>query len=208
MPFRISINRTQYTRRTHQFLALGCLITASTLAPNLLAANNPGAHQHGHALLQMAVEENRIDLMFSSPTHNLAGFEHEARTEDERNLLADVRAWLESTPLINTDTGDCRVSAATVELGGNENGHGDDDHGHHDEDHHDHDHHQEEETTHRDYDVSQLLVCDRIASQQAFTSALLDRFQELEELTIEWVSPSGQGSARLTSSNPVFSISN
>jgi len=198
---------------------LGCLIAACSLAPAALAADNPGAHEHGHARLQMAVEENRIDLMLNSPAHNLAGFEHKARTEEEKHQLADIKRWLETTPLINTAAADCRVTAAAVELGGEEEygEHGHHDHGHedghhddehHEDEHHGHDEHHHDEATHREYDVSQQLECDRIGASQEFSSALMERFEGMEELTVEWVSPSGQGSARLSPSNGAFTLSN
>jgi len=183
---------------------LGCMIAACSLAPVALAADNPGAHEHGHARLQMAVEENRIDLMLNSPAYNLAGFEHGARTDAEKSRLADISRWLETTPLINTAAADCRVTAAAVELGGEEENHDGDTHhedGHHDEEHHG-------EATHREYDVSQQLECNRIDADQEFTSALMERFEGMAELTIEWVSPSGQGSARLTPSNRAFTANN
>ncbi|MBE95501.1 DUF2796 domain-containing protein [Marinobacter sp.] len=183
---------------------LGCMIAACSLAPVALAADNPGAHEHGHARLQMAVEENRIDLMLNSPAYNLAGFEHGARTDAEKSRLADISRWLETTPLINTAAADCRVTAAAVELGGEEENHDGDTHhedGHHDEEHHG-------EATHREYDVSQQLECNRIDADQEFTSALMERFEGMAELTIEWVSPSGQGSARLTPSNRAFTVNN
>ncbi|WP_421911413.1 DUF2796 domain-containing protein [Marinobacter sp.] len=183
---------------------LGCMIAACSLAPVALAADNPGAHEHGHARLQMAVEENRIDLMLNSPAYNLAGFEHGARTDAEKSRLADISRWLETTPLINTAAADCRVTAAAVELGGEEENHDGDTHhedGHHDEEHHG-------EATHREYDVSQQLECNRIDADQEFTSALMERFEGMEELTIEWVSPSSQGSARLTPSNRAFTVNN
>lgn len=187
----------------------GCIIAACSLAPVALAADNPGAHEHGHARLQVAVEENRIDLMLNSPAYNLAGFEHGARTEAEKSRLADINRWLETTPLVNTAAADCRVTAAAVELGGEEENHGGDthhNHGHDEHDHHDEDHH--EEATHREYDVSQQLACNRLNADQEFTSALLERFEGMEELTVEWVSPSGQGSARLTRSNRAFTVNN
>ena len=183
---------------------IGCMIAACSLAPVALAADNPGAHEHGHARLQMAVEENRIDLMLNSPAYNLAGFEHGARTDAEKSRLADISRWLETTPLINTAAADCRVTAAAVELGGEEENHDGDTHhedGHHDEEHHG-------EATHREYDVSQQLECNRIDADQEFTSALMERFEDMAELTIEWVSPSGQGSARLTPSNRAFTVNN
>lgn len=193
---------------------LGCMIAACSLAPVALAADNPGAHEHGHARLQMAVEENRIDLMLNSPAYNLAGFEHGARTEAEKGRLADINLWLETTPLVNTAAANCRVTAAAVELGGGEENHGGDthhDHGHDEHDHHEDGHRDEEhhgEATHREYDVSQQLECDRIDADQEFTSALMEKFEGMEELTIEWVSPSGQGSARLTPSNRAFTVNN
>ena len=190
--------------RPRSLHTLGCMVAACSLAPMALAADNPGAHEHGHARLQMAVEENRIDLMLNSPAYNLAGFEHGARTEAEKSRLADISRWLETTPLINTAAADCRVTAAAVELGGEEENHDGDTHhedGHHDEEHHG-------EATHREYDVSQQLECNRIDADQEFTSALMERFEGMAELTIEWVSPSGQGSARLTPSNRAFTVNN
>ncbi len=214
MPIHVSPSRGLHTNRAQSLLLIGCLIATCTLAPTTFAADNPGAHEHGHARWQMAVEENRIDLMFNSPAFNLAGFEHEAHTEEETDQLADINRWLETTPLVNTAAADCRVTATTVELGGSMEAHGGDDHDHHDhhnedhhdEDHHDHGGHEHEETTHREYDVSQQLECGRIGASQEFTSALMERFQGMEELTVEWVSPSGQGSARLTSSTGTFTV--
>lgn len=203
------IQMLAFPGRPRPLLALGCLFATGFLAAPALAADNPGAHEHGHARLQMAVEENRIDLMFNSPAFNLAGFEHEARTGGEKSQLADINRWLETTPLVNTSATDCRVTAAAVELGGHMEAHGEDDHDDHhdhDEDHHDHDGHEHGETMHREYDVSQQLECGRIGASQEFTSALMDRFQAMEELTIEWVGPSGQGSARLTPSTRTFTV--
>lgn len=207
MPIQMSINPTPHKNRTASLLAGGILFAAFSVAPAALAANNPGAHEHGHARLQMAVEENRIDLMFDSPAHNLAGFEHEARTEGEKNQLAEIQRWLETTPLLNTKADNCRVRAAAVELGGKMDAHSEGHH-EHDDGHHGHDEHRHEETTHREYGVSQQLECDRIGANEEFMSALMDRFQNLEELTVEWVSPSGQGSARLTPTERTFTFSN
>lgn len=201
------IQMLAFPGRPRPLLALGCLLATGFLAAPAHAADNPGAHQHGHARLQMAVEESRIDLMFNSPAFNLAGFEHEARTEDEKSQLADINRWLETTPLVNTSATDCHVTAAAVELGGHLGAHGEDnqdDHHDHEEDQHEHEH---GETTHREYDVSQQLECGHIGTSQEFTSALMDRFQAMEELTVEWVSPYGQGSARLTPSTRAFTVS-
>lgn len=215
-------------RRTQSLRFFGYLIAACGLPALTLAADNPGAHEHGQARLQMAVEGSAIDLMFVSPAYNLAGFEHQARTDDEKKLLAEISHWLETVPLVNTDTGSCRVTSATVQLGGDTGAHArhdhhekkyhEDEHQHedkhqHQEHHHGGHHHKEkhgdhhkEEASHRDYEVAQQLVCDGITGSDTLTSALPERFPELEKLTVEWVGPAGQGSALITPSARRFTL--
>lgn len=198
MPIQTSTVLKSRATRAQPFLALGYLLSACTLPVATYAADNPGAHEHGHARLQIAIERNSIDLMFTSPAYNLAGFEHQARTDEERNRLAEIKQWLNTTPLVHMDDANCRITTATVELGDEDT---EDDHGqgHHDDD---------EKASHREYDVSQQLQCEGLGANRELTSALMEKFENLEELTVEWVSQSGQGSARLTSSNRAFTISN
>ncbi|NMT62343.1 ZrgA family zinc uptake protein [Marinobacter orientalis] len=198
MTIQTPIKRKPTAGRLQPFFAIGYLFAAFSLPALSHAADNPGAHEHGHARLQIAVENNSIDLIFTSPAYNLAGFEHEARSDEEKNRLAEISQWLDTTPLVNTEAADCRITGATVELGGQS--------GKEDHDHHDHggDH---EESTHREYDVSQQLECDDTGARMTLTSALMEKFGNLEELAVEWVSPSGQGSARLARTNRAFTVS-
>lgn len=188
---------TSRASRTQRFLATGYLLTACSL-PAAYGAGNPGTHEHGHALLQIALENNNIDLIFTSPAYNLAGFEHEARTDEERKRLAQIKQWLKTTPLVNTATGSCRVSAATIDLEGEDR---EDDHGHTQHAH-------QEKATHREYEVSQQLTCEGLSASRELTPALMGEFSNLEKLAVEWVSESGQGSARLTPANRAFTIDN
>jgi len=194
----------------------GFLLAGSILSWQALAADNPGAHEHGHAALQLAIENNRMELIFTSPAYNLAGFEYQARTDQEKQQLANIRQWLETTPLINTESATCTLKSATVSLGGETGSH--DDHDHHDEheahaEHghgHEEEHHEEhhgEKTTHRDYEVTQQLSCDSLARNALLTSPLPARFPQLEELEIEWVGAGGQGSSRVTPANRTFRVS-
>ena len=214
MPVQMPTPRRERSNWPQPYLALGYLLAACSLPGYGYAADNPGAHEHGHARLQIAVENNSIDLMFTSPAYNLAGFEHEARTDEEKRRLSEINHWLNNTPLVDTEAASCRVTAAVVELGG-ETDH--DDHGHHEEhrheEHHNEEHHHDheeghEKAAHREYDVSQQLQCDDLGAGLTLTSALLEEFGNLEELAVEWVTQSGQGSARLTSVNRAFTINN
>ena len=78
-------------------------LASAALAPLTAgAANNPSAHQHGHAELQVAIDGNTADVFVRSPAYNLLGFEHEPRTEQQHQQLADLEPWL-IQPLYTSD---------------------------------------------------------------------------------------------------------
>ena len=174
---------------TNAILAATILTAGSTFA-----RDNPGAHQHGHAELQLAIDGNQIDLIFTSPAYNLLGFEHRARTEEEKALVNQTTTWLGETPLVDTAEAGCTVMSAVVhhQAGSDDHGH---DHGHA----HDHDdkHSGENGSTHSDFEVTQTLTCARLNASEALSTPLTVRFPEIEHLNVEWVWSGGQGSGRL-----------
>jgi len=115
------------------------------------AANNPSAHQHGHAELQVAIDTNTADVFLRSPAYNLLGFEHEPRTEQQHRQLADLEQWLMSTPLINTEDGNCNVEDASVHSSWPEATRHHSDHAH---EHHDHDHEDGQANDHSDIEIT------------------------------------------------------
>ncbi|EHJ05626.1 ZrgA family zinc uptake protein [Marinobacter manganoxydans] len=168
--------------KTCFFLAGAAIASAGPV----LASDNPGAHQHGHAELQLAIKGEQIDLLFTSPAYNLVGFEHRARSDDQKALVNEVTNWLGQTPLADTSEGGCAVMNAVVhhQAGG-------DDHGHS----HGHDH--PDESSHSDFEVTQTLSCPGLGSSQALATPITTRFSGIEHLGVQWVRPQGQGSARL-----------
>lgn len=179
-----------------------CLsLTVAVLGANALATENPGAHRHGHAQLQVAVEANRVDLIFTSPAHNLAGFERDARTPEEEQRLEDIAEWLSSQPLVDVNAGSCTVAAAEVHASGAP-------HDRHHQDHHDHDDdgHGHGQEGHREYEVTQQLDCSDMSADQTFTAEVMARFPEIEVLSVQWVSETAQGSARLEGGQTGFSL--
>ncbi|AOY89850.1 metal ABC transporter substrate-binding protein [Marinobacter salinus] len=173
---------------------------ALTALPAMVyASDNPGAHQHGHAGLQVAVSGNQIDLIFTSPAYNLLGFEHKARTEAQKIRVKDTIAWLGDTPLVNTPESGCSLNEADVHSDAGP----DDDNG----DHHDHGHdHGEQPGSHSDIDVTQTLTCSGLEDSDELATPLTTRFPELEELSVEWVWSEGQGSVRLAQGESNFTL--
>lgn len=177
------------------------LVTAATLiglatlpATTLGHSDSLGAHVHGVANLQVAIEGSEIDLLFRSPADNLLGFEHAPRTDEQVAKVSQVESWLEQTPLVNTPAGDCRVTEAVVEHNLTQKKH---DHDHHnDGDGHSHG----KERSHSDIEVSQRLVCDS-AVTDSLTSPLKGEYAAIEELIVDWVTDRQQGQVRLRSDN-------
>ena len=186
------------------------LATSSALmALSANASDNPGAHQHGHAELQVAVDGNQIDLIFTSPAYNLLGFEHRARTDDQKALVKETEEWLEHTPLINTPDASCKVASAEVyhEAGDGSGDHHDHGHGSNGHDHHEHNEHEHSEGYgHSDFEVTQVLNCTGLASAEALLIPLTERFPEIEDLGVQWVWSGGQGSTRLEQPESSFSL--
>ena len=57
-------------------------------------AHSSRAHVHGEATLTVAIDGQTVTLDFDSPLDNLVGFEHAARTDKQKQAMADMAARL------------------------------------------------------------------------------------------------------------------
>ena len=78
-------------------ISLRCLILA--LFSSVIISLGPvqaekkrhhGAHEHGVAHLNVAIEGNNIYIEFFSPAVNIVGFEHHPRTHEQKNAVKDA----------------------------------------------------------------------------------------------------------------------
>jgi hypothetical protein len=160
-------------------------------------ASEQQPHQHGHAQLQMAVENNNVDLILTSPAYNLLGFEHEPRTEQQKQTLENARQWLTTQALIMPVGSSCAVESASMDFNVKAA----------EQDHHDHDHdHDETLNEHANIEVSQVLNCNGADISGQLTTSLIAQFPEIQELDVEWVTNSRQGSTKLSSSDNRFQL--
>jgi hypothetical protein len=171
-------------------LCLCALATAST-------ASEQQPHQHGHAQLQIAVENNNIDLILTSPAYNLLGFEHQPRTEQQKQTLENARQWLTTQALITPASGNCTVESASMDFNAKAA----------EKEHHNHDHHHDEAMNeHANIEVSQVLNCKSADIGGQLTTPLIAQFPEIQELDVEWVTNSRQGSTKLSSPENQFQL--
>ena len=53
-----------------------------------------GAHEHGHGRLNIAVEGKRVTMELEAPGADIAGFEHEASTSEQKAVVERAKATL------------------------------------------------------------------------------------------------------------------
>ena len=182
-----------------------------------------GAHVHGIAALNLALEGKEVHVELDSPAANIVGFEHAPSSEADHAALDKAVATLKDGDALfrfNPEAG-CRMEKAEVisvlldeehhghddEHGHKEKGsHDHDDHGHEKKASHDHDEHgheQHEGETHSDIDAAYHFDCAQPGKLTELTVELFEAFSGMEDLDVQYVIESKQGAAELTPANHV-----
>ena len=175
-----------------------------------------GSHEHGVARLTVATTDDGLEIALESPAANLFGFEHKAKTSDERKLVHDVIEKLEvgSNLFSMNAAAACSFDSADVDSSMAEAHNDHDDHKdekHSDKKHDDHDdhksekheeHHDEkhddEEKSHSDVDVTWTFKCEQPAEIKSVSTKLFTAFPNgFEELAVEWITASSAGKTEL-----------
>ena len=160
-----------------------------------------GAHEHGVASLNVALDDQTLEIQLESPAMNLVGFEHEAKSEADKAKVAAARKQLEQPQALFALPIEAKCNLKETELesplfGGEE---------HEEHEHEDHDH--EGEHAHSDVDASYHFTC---ANPEALKTlelgSFFGTFPATEKLQVQLIGPSGQQGAELTPSNSRLSF--
>ena len=149
------------------------LLTATVQAQGLDDHGNDhgvslGAHVHGIASLNMALDGKFLELEFHTPAANVYGFEHAPRTEEQLTQVDEVQRTLQQADqlFVLTSAAGCRLGRVELEQSPEEGEHHDehaahdkhekrdghhDNHGHN-EKHDDHDDEHDHHDKHEDHD--------------------------------------------------------
>lgn len=150
---------------------------------------NPGAHEHGTGLLDMALEGETLVIMLKSPAANLLGFEHRPATDAEHAAIAEARRQLEQPqPLFGLPpAADCSVQSADL--------------------------HSplfaasEAAQAHADIEASYTFSCGAPASLDRLDlSGFFKAFPNTEQLQIQATAPAGQQAATLKPAQPALML--
>lgn len=160
-----------------------------------------GAHEHGAARLNAALDAQTLELELQSPAMNLVGFEHAATSDADKAKVAAVRAQLEKPlALFNLPAAaKCTVAQQELEspLFGDEPDHDHD----HDEDADGDEHNGEHSEIHAHY---QLTCAAPGALKNLDLATLFKTFPATQKIQVQLISPSGQQGVEVTAKAPAL----
>ena len=185
-----------------------------------------GPHVHGAAELLLAAEGNTIEITLNVPALSVVGFESKAVSVEQQQAVSDADALLRNPDqLFSLRGGQCVLEDTQVDLSAitgvsldtEEEQHTEEEN-HTEEEHHaEEEHHTEEEHAAHEHSADAEVVVDEdhsdIAVQYHFNcdnSAALEQLRfgpdglpfGLEQISIMWVSESGQGGAEVSLKRP------
>lgn len=174
-----------------------------------------GAHVHGMAGLNLAIEGHEVVAELISPAMNLVGFEHPPRDAEERETVRRAVAALEDAGnrLILPAPAACRLESVRVESALLE-GAGDDEHAAHEETGHDHEEHDDHQDDHQDdhgdahaeFEVRYAFHCDAPGEISHIEVALFEAFPGMEKIALQVLTEAGQTGGELAPGDNIIRL--
>ncbi|MBB2495293.1 DUF2796 domain-containing protein [Aquipseudomonas ullengensis] len=157
-----------------------------------------GAHEHGVASLNVALDGQTLEIQLESPAMNLVGFEHAASSDADKAKVAAARAQLEQPASLFNLPAAAGCTLAAMELHSplfGKPAH------EHTEAEHEHSH------EHADVDADYRFDCNAPQHLTAIDLAVFfQQFPATEKLNAQLIGPSGQQGAELNKGNARLSF--
>ncbi|MCU1719335.1 DUF2796 domain-containing protein [Pseudomonas sp. 5P_3.1_Bac2] len=170
-----------------------------------------GAHEHGSAQLDVALDGPILEVQLHSPAMNLLGFEHAAQSaEDQATLSATHKQLEQPLQLFGLNGGDCQVSQQQLYsplFAAEDN---DAAHAHKHEHEHEHEHAAKGEHgghEHSDIQANYRFTCKQPEQlKQLDLAPLFKRFPATQKIQVQLIGPNGQQGKQLSAAEPTLSF--
>lgn len=114
-PARLPVpSRQDMSSQSSALLAVSALLLAAVVP--VCRAAQPGAHVHGAASLEIAIDGPVVSVSLHSPLGNLSGFEHAPRNENERRQIRTMATRLRQADSLFAFTPAARCQPETASL--------------------------------------------------------------------------------------------
>ena len=148
-------------------------------------------HQHGRGTVNIAFEQDRLEIELHAPGADIVGFERLAQTDAERQTLSLAIAALKQplTLLTLPSVAGCRVQETVVTAEGMEEG--------------------GPAGAHTEFEAAWMLRCDDVTALRTFDfKPLFARFAGAEELDVTVVTARGPSTYEVTRESPTVDRGN
>jgi len=149
-----------------------------------------GAHEHGHSVLNIAIEGSRVEMELIAPGMDIVGFEHAAESEEQKATIEQAETTLgDPLALFVLPAGaGCRAETVAIEL--EVEGHHEQD----DADEHEHaeDADHEDEAGHNQFHAVYGIACSSPGNLGSIGFAFFERFPGAQEIDVTVITENGQ----------------
>lgn len=159
---------------------------------------NHGAHVHGIAHINVALEKNEVYIEFKSPAANIIGFEHSPGNEMEKRAVREAAERLKAgEKIFKFDSGaGVTLKEAVVTTGDEDERH----HGEHEK--HETEHHGDGESEHgeqhSEFKAAYRFHCKQPDAVRYMDVMLFEHFKGIEEIEVQVLTETNQTSLELT----------
>lgn len=175
------------------------LANVSLAGPDSHERREYGAHEHGVAVLTLALADHDLAVEFESPAVNLLGFEHAASSDKDRQAVAQAVQRLRAplTFLNLPSAAQCSVTKAMVES--EQLGNATAVVQHNETNEHKHE-------GHADFTAKYQLQCKAPQALEIVGVKLFETFNGIEKIKAQWLTANGQSAKVLTPSDPMIHL--
>ena len=168
-------------------IVLGLAMAACAMPAVSQGKRDLAAHVHGVSRAQIAIDRGTVEINLFSPGMDLVGFEHVAKSHDDKDRVeAAVRILLVPENVVTLPkAAGCRLAEVLSHMHLDEPGH---DHG---------DEKADTASQHSEFHARYRFVCDRDEAVKEIGFPFFDRFEHAQEIDVQFVIPKGVGRARV-----------
>lgn len=160
-------------------------------------------HEHGHGMLNIALEGNKLELELEVPGMDIVGFEHAASTPEQHALVDNARKDLGEgilSLLVLPDAAGCKLISNSVAVVAEE---------HHDageEQDKDASAHEDDEDGHNVFRGTYQLTCSAPEQLTRIDFRFFERFTGSEELDVTVIGEKGQSAYEVKRKSPQLEL--
>ena len=162
-------------------------------------------HEHGVGELNIAIQSNTMVLEFIIPGADVVGFEHEAKSEQDKAIVSAASTKFDdyNNIFIIPTNSKCILISSKININQEDEHDEHDEHDDHDG-HDDHDEHQEE--AHNEFYAKYTFECGDIKSLDLLEFPYFETFSNSGELEVQFVSEIGSTSFEVEADSPIINI--